>query len=80
MLNCDVDKVYSAIRWARTNGEDIPHFRKVKAEAKSLPASALVINARLNSLLLREAERRGLSRSEMAQKLLENALLKTVGH
>jgi hypothetical protein len=79
-LGCKVDQVYSAIRWARSNGADIPHFRTVKSDPPRPSASSIVINNRLNSLLTREAERIGLSPSEMAQRLLETALLKTVGH
>lgn len=79
-LDCKVDQVYAAIRWARSNGAEIPHFRSMKTETPKSPASSIVINHRLNSLLIREAERLDLSPSEMAQRLLETALLKTVGH
>lgn len=81
LLGCNVDKVYSAIRWARSNGTEIPHFRTVNATPPvRASVSSIVINNRLNSLLVREAERSGLSPSEVAQKLLETALLKTAGH
>lgn len=87
LLNVDQDKVYAAIRWARSNGVDIPHFRagspvgpEKNAETPRPSTPLIRINNRLSALLNREAERAGVTPSEMAQRLLETALLKTVGH
>ena len=82
-LNLHVDDVYSRIRAARREGHDIPHFNaktpvaKTEAAASGLPQ--IVIPNRLHALLVREADRRGKSPAETAQRLLEDALLGSIG-
>lgn len=74
--------VYGAIRAARKKGADIPHFSNSRTAA--VPAQAarpehyVVLPSRLHSLLQAEAQRRNLTLTEAAQRLLENALLGTV--
>lgn len=74
--------VYGAIRAARKKGADIPHFssnRKPSVSAKADgPDHYVVLPSRLHSLLQAEAQRRNLTLTEAAQRLLENALLGTV--
>lgn len=86
--------VHSALRYARTKGEDIPLFSTrppaagasdkngatTKPEADTAPSSGgplphIVVPNRLYALLAREAERRGKTPVETAQRLLEDALL-----
>ena len=90
-LGVERGTVYEAIRLARRRGEEIPAFRTWKpeqpfsagsqkqAEPETPPASSLtrqiVIPNRLHALLHSEAERRGKSPVELAQRLLEDALL-----
>ena len=74
--------VYGAIRAARKKGADIPHFSSsrtaaVPAEA-ARPEHYVVLPSRLHSLLQAEAQRRNLTMTEAAQRLLESALLGTV--
>jgi transposase len=84
--------VYQRIREARQAGEVIPTFkaaskgaaggsehveRSQKTEA-SPSTKQIVVSVRLYSLLTTEADRRGLTPTEAAQRLLEKALLGTV--
>lgn len=74
--------VYGAIRAARKKGEDIPHFSNTQASRTAAeaphPEHYVVLPSRLHSLLLAEAQRRNLTITEAAQRLLEHALLGTV--
>ena len=94
------DDVYVTLRRARKNGEDIPVFKTVGAQADRalleaamdklpdeqpcFPEGAKIkfltphisIPNRLHCLLKSEAERKGWTTSELAQHLLEAALLK----
>ncbi|MBM2294674.1 helix-turn-helix domain-containing protein [Sulfitobacter pseudonitzschiae] len=80
-LRIHPNTVYQAIRDARRRGHDIPQFkttRKPKAVDVVLPTKQIVLPLRLHSLLAAEAERRGQTPTEAAQRLLEAALLGTV--
>lgn len=93
-LGVERGTVYEAIRLARRRGWDIPPFRtwkpeqplsdgsETQAEPEIPPSSSLtrqiVIPIRLHALLQSEAERRGKSPVELAQRLLEDALLGAV--
>jgi transposase-like protein len=75
--------VYEAIRTARRRGEDIPPFANVGTADRGKPDQMrtqhhVVLPSRLHSLLRAEAERRNLTTTEAAQRLLEHALLGTV--
>ena len=76
-LGVKIDKVYSCIRRARSDGANIPYFRtRNNPPPERAPASPhIVIPLRLHSLLLAEAERRERTPNETAQLLLERALL-----
>lgn len=78
-LGITPDTVYSRIRRARTEGADIPLYgphRASKCEAPVGPNPHLSVPSRLHGLLLSYAERRGLTPSEAAGRILESALLK----
>ena len=89
-LSVHPNTVYQRIREARRAGEVIPAFKTTsKPEAAGdapQPAAVetapltkqIVVSIRLYSLLMIEAERRGLTPTEAAQRLLEKALLGTV--
>lgn len=86
-FNVPPETIYGMLRNARSKGADIPNFntsrpcRKPALVGVDLALKAdvttysLVIPNRLQSLLAREAERRGRTVTETAQRLLENALL-----
>lgn len=79
-LGCHRNRVYEAIRAARLDGEDIPHFSKSGTKAPENIEDATVprqitVPVRLFTLLTTEAERREMTITETAQHLLENALL-----
>lgn len=85
-----VDTVYGLIRKARSSGTHIPHFNAGKPEPKlaivgvdharvvDVTSYNLVIPNRLHSLLDSEALRRGKTPAELAQHILETALLSGV--
>lgn len=82
-VDVDQSAVYSALRYARSKGEDIPYFSTRPAEksagAKAAPTVAeIVVPLRLHSLLAREAAKRGTTERELAQRILETALLGSV--
>lgn len=88
-LNLNGSTVHSALRYARLKGERIPLFQTSAAGSSAEPAlgmeavaaveaKSIVLPNRLHSLLAREAERRGKTPSETAQRLLEDALLRGV--
>jgi len=83
--------VYDVIRQARRAGTNIPAFstvskavageplaQKPEALGAAQPTRQIVVSMRLYSLLEREADRRGLTPTEAARRLLEKALLGTV--
>lgn len=76
-LGVKIDKVYSTLRRARSDGENIPFFRtRNNPPPERAPASPhIVIPVRLHSLLVAEAERREKTTNETAMLLLERALL-----
>lgn len=85
-LNVSRTTVYAHIREARLAGADIPAFpngRKGPAENAGAPPPVaqqrhLVVPMRLHSLLVQRAEERGVTPTELAQKMLEKELLGTV--
>lgn len=79
-LKVSRDRVYSIIRPARTNGEDIPYFsagRKTDQDRPAPSAQHVVLPPRLIGLLKSYGEGRGLTPSEAARHLLETAILNT---
>lgn len=78
-LNMHPGTVYAAIRRARLEGENIPEFSKSRLAdqptAEVHDAQSVTVPLRLHSLLATEAERRGMTNTELAQRLLEDALL-----
>ena len=82
-LNVHPNTVYLRIRQARQAGKVIPAFNAHSPSPSGEPETSgstkqLVVSMRLYSLLVTEAERRGLTPTEAAQRLLEKALLGTV--
>ena len=89
-LSVHPNTVYQRIREARRAGEVIPAFKTTSKPEVVLNApqpeqidtgpltKQIVVSMRLYSLLTTEAERRGLTPTEAAQRLLEKALLGTV--
>lgn len=86
IVGCTHSQAYAAIRAGRKAGANIPYFAKRNQKSKggqgTSPATDLIaVPMRLKSLLKREAERRNLTETETAQRLLEDALLgKVVAH
>lgn len=83
-LKLHPNTVYDAISKARRRGEDIPRFSKGKVP-QVLPPDApslrhIAVPVRLFSLLEKQAERKGVTPTEAAQRLLEDALLMGVNH
>ncbi len=78
-LSCHPNTVYECIRAARKRGENIPPFGKgVLPETPQPEAPSvrqIVVPVRLFSLLEKHAERKGVSITEAARRLLEDALL-----
>lgn len=78
-LACHPNTVYGTIREARKAGANIPHFKAGK-DPEGTPVEEpqvqhFVVPLRLRSLLEREADRKNKTVQEMAQRLLEDALL-----
>ena len=78
-LECHPNTIYQFIRDARKKGEDIPPFGKgVVPEEPRVEAPSvrqIAVPARLFMLLEKQAEKRGLTTTEAAHRLLEDALL-----
>lgn len=80
-LQIDAGVVYARLRAARKRGEDIPLFTTRPGEGKrAVTDRHVLLPVRLHGLLLKEAERRGETPSDTAQRLLENGLLRTTRH
>lgn len=75
-VNVDQTAVYSALKYARSKGHKIPLFcTKPAGEADVNPMAQIVVPNRLHALLLSEADRRGKTPTELAQRILEAGLL-----
>lgn len=93
-FNVPVETIYGVLKKARSDGANIPSFLNCASVSGSVPAEkvvgvdlavkadvtvhSMVIPNRLHSLLVREAERRGKTPAETAQRLLEDGLLSGV--
>jgi hypothetical protein len=80
-LSVPVSTVHSWIKKARANGTVFPALPSQRAdEDQALLAkeNSIVVPIRLHSLLVRSAEQSGFTPSELARRLLEDALLKGV--
>lgn len=76
-LEVNIDKVYAVIRAARRRGVSFPALRQptVPSMPRASDMPKLCISKPLYALLARRATQDGRSASEMASKLLQDALI-----
>lgn len=72
--------IYDVLRAARRKGDPIPLFSTAKVKETETPVETpvprqIIVPLRLFSMLQAEADRRGKTTTETAQRLLEDALL-----